>query len=407
MAMLVLLTVVSTKLGYAELNVASVEGTLLPEECSAESCGVAQDDLHDPEASIQSGCPPCSIRNREPCAKGARKCGACLAGFVAHDGSNGTLPGNAPCSKVDLGVDTIFLDVPVVNLDALSGAQGELTRQEAFESLRRGVADVGFMQLSHHGVDLELINAALEASKKYFAQSEETKLEQVYPYRHADNTGYLQKGGENLDDDEGRGDPKETLDLNRDLIVTNPYLKETPLPMYWEALNTVKNKLLTAWEEMLGADAGFLTAQHSGGRNNLRLLHYFPVPTADEQPRCQAHTDYGVMTLLVADSEGLEVFNRKTGTFQRMALATDRIIVNVGDLMHRWSNGRFASTLHRVVSAQSSEPSSRYSMAYFVHPNKDSMIDPRDLLVDPSTSAQFAPVNAVAYLQERLQATIE
>jgi len=148
--------------------------------------------------------------------------------------------------------------------------------------------------------------------------------------------------------------------------------------------------------------------------HNLRLLAYPPLRTSllrDEgQYRAGAHSDYGSITLLFQDSVGgLEVQNPQTDEFMPALPIDGTIIVNVGDLLARWSNDVLRSTLHRVVAPPAKKISDnegitplRQSIAFFCNPNFSTTIS---CLPNCGQLPKYAPVNAGDYIVGRLSAT--
>ncbi|OMP87626.1 1-aminocyclopropane-1-carboxylate oxidase-like protein 5 [Diplodia seriata] len=132
-----------------------------------------------------------------------------------------------------------------------------------------------------------------------------------------------------------------------------------------------------------------------------------PIPAAtlanpDEHSRIHAHTDFGLCTILFQDATGgLEVDPFHTNTFLPATPLPGTCVINVADLLQRWSNDRLRSTRHRVVSPPnpSSSPMlpARYSTAFFVHPSADTMVAP--IVMDGEAGgekekARYEPVNA-------------
>jgi isopenicillin N synthase-like dioxygenase len=116
---------------------------------------------------------------------------------------------------------------------------------------------------------------------------------------------------------------------------------------YWEYWKVGRELLRAVAVGLDLQDEDYLAKKHSGHDNQLRLLHYLPVPAADlENNRvgwCSAHTDWSSMTMLLQDEcGGLEVEDvTKPGTFVAAEPVKHAIVLNVGDLLQRWSNGTF------------------------------------------------------------------
>lgn len=119
--------------------------------------------------------------------------------------------------------------------------------------------------------------------------------------------------------------------------------------------------------------------------HTLRLLHYPSVRTdklqVEGSARAGEHSDYGSITLLFQDSVGgLEAKNPHTGVYHKADPIEGTIVVNVGDLLARWSNDQLRSTLHRVKAPQAKDEKAewtpeRYSIAFFCNPNENQVIE--------------------------------
>jgi isopenicillin N synthase-like dioxygenase len=111
-----------------------------------------------------------------------------------------------------------------------------------------------------------------------------------------------------------------------------------------------------------------------------------------------SHTDYGCLTLLYQDDTGGLQVQGSAGAWLTAHPIHGSFVVNVGDLLARWSNDRFRSTPHRVVNRSGR---ARYSTGLFVDPNRDTLITP---VVRPGEAARYEPVTCGDYLRSRLDA---
>jgi len=139
----------------------------------------------------------------------------------------------------------------------------------------------------------------------------------------------------------------------------------------------------------------------------LRALNY---PQQNKPPpansiRCSPHSDYGTFTLLRQDDiGGLQV--DKNGTWKDVTSDHYDFVVNVGDLMQRWTNDRFKSTRHRVVNAATfGEINRRQSMAFFGNPNGNTVISTFDSCLDSHGKSKYEPITFLQFLERKHHAT--
>jgi len=165
--------------------------------------------------------------------------------------------------------------------------------------------------------------------------------------------------------------------------------------------------LLQAFESHFDLEAGYFTSKFKNTLSTLRFLHY---PVIDGQTdtsglECDegeyfttpAHTDSGVVTLLLQDqSGGLQVRN-SNGAWTDVAPIAGSLIMNIGNLLERWTNGEFKATEHRVRAPKTS----RLSVPFFFEPEGKAKIEPF------SGTGSFEPITYEAYLAERLKGFVE
>lgn len=133
-----------------------------------------------------------------------------------------------------------------------------------------------------------------------------------------------------------------------------------------------------------------------------RAHHYPPTPP-DVLGRTRgvgAHTDFGALTLLLQDSVGgLEVLHKRTGTWHAVPPVEGAYVCNIGDLMQRWTNDRYQSTMHRVISPLSNMD--RYSCAFFNDGALDVVIEALPGCVEEGESPVYAPLRVEEHIVER------
>lgn len=138
--------------------------------------------------------------------------------------------------------------------------------------------------------------------------------------------------------------------------------------------------------------------------NDYPALDYDPLP---DQLRCGEHSDFGSLTILAVSggTSGLEVRTR-AGEWVPATTGAGQFIVNIGDMMQRWTNDRWISNLHRVVNPPRVEGRSgrRQSIGYFLHPNYDAEIACLPGCAGADNPQRYPPVLAGKLMQEKMRA---
>jgi isopenicillin N synthase-like dioxygenase len=159
-------------------------------------------------------------------------------------------------------------------------------------------------------------------------------------------------------------------------------------------------QFLYKFEEVLNVPTGRLVEQHIDGSATMRMIKYpaYNGEIKEGQLRANEHTDYGSQTLLwrFDDCPGLQIYDKEHDEWVDAPIVENSIVLNVADMLARWSNDTLKSTPHRVVNVAMDRP--RYSMPYFVDPGRDVMI--KNLMVNES--AKYPPISAYEYLKWRL-----
>lgn len=256
--------------------------------------------------------------------------------------------------------------------------------------------DTGFFVLTDHGLGAELADV-FGAARAFFALPDEAKAAVAM----VGHDGYLPPGSP-------RTGPKEMYDIGRRGGVVGdgrwPELDgfADTIARYQDAALALAADVLRALARALGVDDRFFAARMTDPECFLRLLHAPPRPGADVTTT-GAHTDYGAITLLATDGvPGLEVL--PLGRDWQPVVAPDgSIVVNLGDMLARWTNGRYASTPHRVVPVATED---RYSIPFFVNPDPDTVVSCLPSCVDAAHPCRFEPITATDFLRGRIDGTI-
>ncbi len=285
------------------------------------------------------------------------------------------------------------------------------------DALGESFSEFGFAVVRDHGIDESLIARAEAASKAFFALPDEVK--RSYKIEGGGGArGYTPFGTEKAKDAEVF-DLKEFWHVGRSLPPGHP-LAEFMAPNVWPdevadfeavmselyaAFETAGRRVLEAIAIHLGLTRDFFDATVEDGNSVMRLLHYPPL--GEEAPegaiRAAAHGDINTITLLLgAEEAGLELLDR-SGKWRAIDVPEGALVINVGDMLERLTNGRLRSTTHRVVNPRGEGARrSRYSMPFFLHFRPDYLIEPLDSCVADDETAP-APITAHDFLQQRLR----
>ena len=276
----------------------------------------------------------------------------------------------------------------------------------------------GFAVVADHGLDEQVIEAAIDDAKAFFALPEEVKRRY-----HVPGTGGA-RGLTPFGVEAAKGaaavDLKEFWHVGRELPEGHPYrryMRDNLWPTEVEgfrehlygmftAMDDLGRKILRAIARYLKLADDFFDDKVEMGNSVLRMLHYPPVPADAPGVRAGAHEDINVITLLLgAEEAGLQL-KKKDGSWLDIAPPPGALVVNIGDMLQRLTNHILPSTTHRVVNpAPERRGFARYSTPFFLHFNPDFRIESLPSAVTPDNPDRYAgkAITAEDYLTERLR----
>jgi isopenicillin N synthase-like dioxygenase len=309
--------------------------------------------------------------------------------------------------------------VPVIDL-APARTGGPADRRRIATLIDQACVEIGFFAITGHDVPAAVCRDLREAAHRFFALPAEVKR-LASPRDERAPRGYHAPGGEALsaaNDAVAPPDLKEfyhvgPVDVGGDDYYTSPKGRQFFLPNIWpddppefraaaityyRTMHALVGFLMRLTALGLGIEETFFDDKVNRSIGTMRL-NYYPrqvqAPLAG-QLRAGAHTDYGGLTILNGEDVpgGLEVLTR-SGRWVDVRTAPDQFVVNIGDLLMRWTNDRWLSNMHRVVNPPLAEGRNkpRLSIAFFNHPNWNTMIE----CLAPPGQARHAPVMSGDY----------
>jgi len=309
--------------------------------------------------------------------------------------------------------------IPVIDLAPfLHGAPGQ--RAEVARQIGDACRNIGFFYIINHGVPETLVSATFAEAKRFFAQSPEKKAEVAIEHS-ACHRGYFSTGGENLDPEKQKtaGDLKEGYKIGRDLAADHPLVRaNTPLhgpnqwpdlpgwretmTSYYDAMEALGRELLHAFALSLNIPEQHFDLWLAAPMTTLGPLHYPPQRghITEAQLGAGAHTDYGCLTLLAQDDAGGLQVRDGAGQWLDAPPLSGSFVVNIGDMMERWTNGVFTSTRHRVINISGRE---RYSLPFFFDPDFYTPVACLETCL--GEGAKFPPTTAGQHLLDKINAS--
>lgn len=287
--------------------------------------------------------------------------------------------------------------VPLIDIAALrhDPSSGGATR--AVAAMDAACIETGFFVVTGHGLDDEM-TSVFDAARSFFGLDQDAKDRSGM----VGIDGYLPLGAP-------RSGGKEMFDVGLGGFDRWPDLggfRDTITRYQLRALGVAAD-LLGGLAVALAVEPTFFADRMREPQCALRLIRYpardVTTDASNPTPTTGAHTDYGAITLLATDGRpGLEV-RPIDGDWTAIEAPAGSLVVNLGDMLARWTNERYVSTPHRVVPT-SAEP--RYSVPYFVNPDADTRVTCIPSCVDGEHPCRYEPITAGAFLQGRIDGTI-
>jgi isopenicillin N synthase-like dioxygenase len=283
---------------------------------------------------------------------------------------------------------TAFESVPVVDLTGWRGTGSE--RLEVAREVDRVFRDVGFMYLAGHGLPQRLLDGAFRAATEFFALPAGRKAA-LDAASAGSYWGYYPDRSE-ASDPNASADRKEAFDLHH--VVASERLDAAPesvrrrlaapnlwpeglagfrpaLEAYFAAAGDLARTLFEVIAVANGLQPDWFASSVDDPIVSMRLLHYPPQPARTEEFGIGAHHDYEALTILAQDEVGGLQVRNPDGDWVDAPPVPGTFVVNIGEMLARWSGDAYVATDHRVVNRSGKE---RYSIPVFFASNHDTVL---------------------------------
>ena len=291
---------------------------------------------------------------------------------------------------------------------------------EIIQALSEACFKHGFFHLVNHGVDKNLLSSLFEQTKLFFQLPFEEK-KKIDVKNSQFFRGYTDFNNETLNPKlQTEPDTKEGYYAGKHIDPTSPefgkdtfqgpnqYPSSALLPNFREVIDKYYEtmlKLSTTFLKYMAAVLKMPLEDLNQKFNNpvalIRLLHYNERKSDVSKGvfACGDHSDYGLMTFLLTDGvPGLEVLI--DGEWVEVEHVEGAYVVNLADMLERFSNGKVKSTKHRVINKLGKE---RYSIPFFFEPNSSTVVTPLESFVDEENPVRYKPVKYEDYIRSKYQ----
>ena len=294
-----------------------------------------------------------------------------------------------------------------------------LPDDEVAVAIHRACKLHGFFSIENHGIASEFMESVFKETQSLFALPFEEKMRIK---ADKNNRGWTPLGEETLDPaHQSEGDTKEGFYFGREIAHDseeaskplhgpNQWPNPDLLPLlrltyekYIQSVTALGFRLLKLLAMSLGLPADFFLAYFRYPMLMLRPLHY---TARVSQPTkgvfgAGAHSDYGMLTILATDgTPGLQIY--QNGKWINVDPVPDTFIINLGDMLERWTNGLYKSTLHRVLTVSVKE---RFSLAFFFEPSFDAVVECLPQCLQPGEKPNYPKTTAGKHLLDKYAST--
>ena len=298
--------------------------------------------------------------------------------------------------------------IPVIDLTPLRDGTNPITVAKALHAASK---DLGFIYIKGHGIPEQVIENARENALAFFSSSDDLKEAVSVSKKHR---GWLSKGGAKMKDG-AKPDLKESFiwghpKFNGDELDNHPLRGENLWPSqfphmedysmtYYEYAHEVAHHLMRGFAIALDLPEDFFLRSASRPLSRASYVFYpsQSVEIEEKQFGVGPHTDFGVLTVLCQDCVGGLQVQDVNGTWLEAPPIEGTLIVNVADLLSRWTDGAYKSTPHRVINCSGKE---RLSIVLAFDPNPETRVDAKEVF-GANYNSKYEPITCGDYLTWR------
>ncbi len=284
--------------------------------------------------------------------------------------------------------------IPILDLQPLLDGDAAGVTTLAAE-LKQALQDIGFFSIINHGVPWELVEEIYEATQTLHSLPQEQKDNITMDRTHG---GYLGMGAGTSYASEIAGEVRKPNQNEAFFIHEGGYREANQYPeiqgfkeltaTYIQAMQALADSLLPLLALSLDLEPDFFAKDFDEPSVTLRMSHYPVMEYSDNEWGLAPHTDSSIFTFLpVNDVPGLEV--RPAGyDWVQPPVVPYSFIVNSGDMLKRWTNGKYLSTAHRASNLSEVD---RYAVPFFYGARDDAVVEPVPTTVSPETPSRYEP----------------
>jgi isopenicillin N synthase-like dioxygenase len=325
------------------------------------------------------------------------------------------MPSSAPISTSLPGQPnrTPLTTIPCIDISPFTKNGNQKERQRVALEIHHACVNIGFFYIEGHGLSESELETSLNWTRQFFMLPLEKKLA-VSAKTNVAKMGYIQVGG--VDPKANvttRPDIKERFYFSRDLFPgeiddraspagQSQWISSDVLPGFEMAMREQTNKKITLSKSLVRAfsvSLGLMDGFFDGFYDRLGVMHalnYYHRPDREHDAfGFSPHTDYGSFTIVLQDGNGGLQAQNSQGAWIDVPPIPGTLVVNVGDLLQRWTNDIYISSLHRVVNKGTGP---RSSISFFVYPNASAEIACLESCISPSRPKSYDTVISGEYV---------